>query len=167
MKSSKTDIHRKTYRIPQIRFEDQRLTSFAGLVVFQSLFNQLALKQQLTACFRHLKVSPIFGHGLTVLLLIVHLLLGYRRLQDSRCYQDDPMVHRLLGLKRLPDVDAVKRVLLWQFEQLGTLRRKLIQRAGWLTKPQGKLTLTMSANPTVKSELLQYLQYLEILKQAA
>ncbi len=57
-----------------------------------------------------------------------------------------------------------KRAPLWQFEQLGTLRRKLIQRAGRLTKPQGKLTLTMSANPTVKSELLHYL---DVLKQAA
>jgi hypothetical protein len=51
-----------------------------------------------------------------------------------------------------------KRAPLWPFQQLGTLRRKLIQRAGRLTRPQGSLTLTMSANPTVKSELLHYLQ---------
>ena len=57
-----------------------------------------------------------------------------------------------------------KRAPLWQFEQLGTFRRKLIQRAGRLTKPQGRLTLTMSANPTVKSELLHYLN---IFKKAA
>jgi len=50
-----------------------------------------------------------------------------------------------------------KRAPLWQFTQLRTLRRKLIQRAGRLTRPQRKLTLTMSANPTVKSELLHYL----------
>jgi hypothetical protein len=53
-----------------------------------------------------------------------------------------------------------KRAPLWQFIQLGTLRRKLIQRAGRLTRPQRKLTLTMSANPTVKSELLHYLNAL-------
>ena len=57
-----------------------------------------------------------------------------------------------------------KRAPLWRFEQLGTVRRKFIQRAGRLTRPRGKLTLTMSANPTVKSELLHYL---EVLKQAA
>ena len=57
-----------------------------------------------------------------------------------------------------------KRAPLWQFEQLGTRRRKLIQRAGRLTRPRGKLTLTMSANPTVKSGLLRYL---EVLKHAA
>jgi hypothetical protein len=111
MKSSKTAIHRKTHRIPEIKFEDQRLTSFAGLVLYQSLFARLGLKQQLAGCFRHLTVSPVFGHGVVVLLLIVHLLLGYRRLQDIRYYQDDPMVHRLLGLKRLPDVATVSRTL--------------------------------------------------------
>ncbi len=111
MKFSKASVHRKTHRLPELRFEDQRLTSFAGLILFQSLFSRLGLKQQLTACFRHLKVSPIFGHGLTVLLLIVHLLLGYRRLQDLRYYQDDLLVRRLLGLERLPDVATVSRTL--------------------------------------------------------
>ncbi len=111
MKSSKTATHRKTRRIPEIKFEDQRLTSFAGLVVYQSLFSRIGLKQQLARCFRHLTVSPIFGHGVIVLLLIVHLLLGYRRLQDMRYYQDDPMVRRLLGLERLPDVATVSRTL--------------------------------------------------------
>ena len=111
MKCCKAAIHRKTHRIPEIRFEDQRLTSFAGLVLFQSRFNRLGLKEQLTSCFRHLKVSPIFCHGLTVLLLIVHLPLGYRRLEDMRYYQDDPMVRRLLGMARLPDVATVSRTL--------------------------------------------------------
>jgi hypothetical protein len=111
MKCSKAAIHRKTYRIPEIKFEDQRLTSFAGVVVYQSLFARIGLKQQLAGCFRHLTVSPIFGHGVVVLLLIVHLLLGYRRLQDMRYYQDDPMVRRLLGLERLPDVATVSRTL--------------------------------------------------------
>ena len=111
MKFSKAAIHRKTHRIPEIKFEDQRLTSFAGLVVFQALFARIGLKQQLSGCFRHLTVSPIFGHGVIVLLLTVHLLLGYRRLQDMRYYQDDPMVRRLLGLERLPDVATVSRTL--------------------------------------------------------
>lgn len=111
MKSSRAAIHRKTHCIPEVRFEDQRLTSFAGLVLYQALFSRIGLKQSLSGCFRHLTVSPIFGHGVVVLLLVVHLLLGYRRLQDMRYYADDPMVHRLLGLKRLPDVATISRTL--------------------------------------------------------
>ena len=87
MKSSKSAIRRKTHALPILRFEDQQLTSFSGLVIFQRLFEHLQLKKRLRGCFRHLGVSPIFGHASIVLLLIVHMLLGYReafRLNDSR-----------------------------------------------------------------------------------
>ena len=82
MKYSKNEIHSRVRKIPEIRFEDQRLTSFAGLVIFQSLFYHLDLKERLRRCFIHLKVSPIFGHHVVVLVLIVHLLIGYRRLRE-------------------------------------------------------------------------------------
>lgn len=130
MKSSKAAVHRKTHALPILRFEDQKLTSHAGLVVFQSLFARLGLKEQLTRCFRHLTVSPIFGHGVVTLLLIVHLLLGHRRLQDMRYYQDDPLVKRLLGVSRLPDVATVSRTLSGMdgrsVEQLRQVNRQLV-----------------------------------------
>ena len=50
-----------------------------------------------------------------------------------------------------------KRAPLWKFEQLGTLRKKVIQRAARLTRPGGKLTLTMGINGAVKKELLAYM----------
>jgi hypothetical protein len=53
-----------------------------------------------------LTVHPIYGHGTIVLLLIVHLLLGYRRLQDLRYYRDGPLVRRLRG-----QVEAIERAL--------------------------------------------------------
>ena len=111
MKHSKSEVHWKARALPEVRFEDQQLTSFAGLVVFQPLLERLALKARLRGCFGHLKVSPIFGHASIVMLLIVHLLIGYRRLSDLRYYQDDPMVRRMLGLRRLPDVATVSRTL--------------------------------------------------------
>ncbi|MBB3063723.1 IS1380 family transposase [Microbulbifer rhizosphaerae] len=130
MKFSKAAVHRKTHALPTLRFEDQKLTSYAGLVVFQSLFAKLGLKEQLTRCFRHLTVSPIFGHGVVTLLLIVHLLLGHRRLQDMRYYQDDPLVKRLLGVSRLPDVATVSRTLSAMdgrsVEQLRQVSRQLV-----------------------------------------
>jgi hypothetical protein len=111
VKSSKLEIVSREHKIPEIRFEDQRLTSFAGLVVFQGLFKELAIKQKLQHCFSQLKVSAIFGHHLIALCLIVHLLLGYRKLRDMDYYRDDPMVKRLLGVTRLPDVSTVSRAL--------------------------------------------------------
>ena len=111
MKSSKTQIQAKFHKIPVMRFEDQKLTSFSGLLIFQLLFKRLDLKQRLKQCFAHLKVSPIFGRHLVVLLLVIHLLIGYRRLREVDYYRDDPIVLRLMGLRRLPDVSTISRAL--------------------------------------------------------
>ena len=94
-----------------IRFEDQQLTSFSGLLIFQQLFMRINLKQRLKKCFAHLKISPIFGRHLVVMLLIVHLLLGFRRLREVDYYRDDPIVLRLMGLRKLPDVATISKAL--------------------------------------------------------
>jgi hypothetical protein len=101
----------RAYKIPDLKFEDQNLTSFAGLIIFQPLMLGLEIKNRLSHCFRHLNLSRIFGHHVIMMLLIVHLLLGYRRLRDLAYYQDDPMVKRLLGLNQLPDASTVSRAL--------------------------------------------------------
>jgi Transposase DDE domain group 1 len=111
VKYSKREITCRAHKIPELRFEDQNLTSFAGLIIFQPLFSRLQIKERLRACFRHGKVAEIFGLHVVMLLLVVHLLLGFRRLRDLDYYKDDPIVQRLLGLKRLPDVSTVCRAL--------------------------------------------------------
>jgi hypothetical protein len=57
-----------------------------------------------------------------------------------------------------------KRSPLWIFEQLATLRDRLLQRAGRFTEPQKKLRLTMSTNEAVQKDLLHFL---EVLQEAA
>ena len=111
MKFSKQAILARVHKIPSIRFEDQQLTSFGGAIVFQMLFQRLNLKARLKQCFRPVKGSAVFGPHRIVLLLIVHLLLGFRRLRDVDYYRDDPVVQRLLGLRRLPDVATISRTL--------------------------------------------------------
>ena len=51
------------------------------------------------------------GQASVVMLLIIHRLLRFRELRHLRYYRHDPLVGRLLGLKRLPDVATVSRVL--------------------------------------------------------
>lgn len=111
MKHSKKQIHSKTHAIPTLQFEEQNLTSFSGLVVYQKLFEKCSLREKLRQCFKHRKISSIFGETTIVLLLVVHLLLGYRELRHLSFYRDDPMVKRLLNLKKLPDVATVSRTL--------------------------------------------------------
>jgi hypothetical protein len=111
VKSSKAQIQAKFHKIPLIRFEDQQLTSFSGLLIFQLLFKQIDLKNRLKKCFAHLKTSPIFGRHLIVMLLLVHQIIGFRRLRETDYYRDDPIILRLMGLRRLPDVATISRCL--------------------------------------------------------
>jgi hypothetical protein len=111
MKLSRNQVQSKTHAIPELRFEDQKLTSFAGLFVFQLLFQRLDLKNRLRNCFRHLRSNRAYDHALAVLGLIVHLLIGFRQLRDLQYYRDDPMVQRVLGLTRLPDVATLSRLM--------------------------------------------------------
>lgn len=111
MKLRRSDVRRQAHALPALKFENHALTSFAGLVLFQRLFALIDLKTRLRGCFRHLAAGKAFGPATVLLQLVVHLLLGFRELRDSRAYRDDPMVQRLLGLKRLPDVSTVSRML--------------------------------------------------------
>ena len=130
MKYSKSEIMSRAYKIPVLKFEDQNLTSFAGLIIFQPLMLVLEIKNRLFHCFRHLNTSRIFGYHIITMLLLVHLLLGYRRLRDLSYYQDDPMVKRILGLNQLPDPSTVSRALAsidgMSIERVRELCRKLV-----------------------------------------
>jgi hypothetical protein len=54
-------------------------------------------------------------------------------------------------------VTTSKRPALWKFTQIRTMRKRIINRAGRLLRPQGVLTLSMAANDAVRDELMQYL----------
>ena len=47
VKSSKAQIYTKFHKIPEIQFQDQQLTSFSGLWIFQPLFKRFNLKIRL------------------------------------------------------------------------------------------------------------------------
>jgi len=107
VKFRKSNVQSKAYFLPELKFEKQALTSFAGLVILQKFFAAMNLKHRLQRCFAHLNNGKIFDRATVFLQLVVHLILGYRELQDSRYYRDDPLVKRLLGLNHLPDVATV------------------------------------------------------------
>ena len=111
MKHSRADVCGKARLGLDIRFEAQNLTSYSGLILFQHFFSLIGIKERLWRCFRHMKANPIYGHHVMVMLLVVHLIIGHRRLRDVDYYRDDEMVKRVLGLKRLPDVSTVSRSL--------------------------------------------------------
>lgn len=49
---------------------------------------------------------------------------------------------------------TAKRAALWVFEQVGSLRQRVFQRAGKLTRPSGRLTLTINASKPIQQRIL-------------
>jgi hypothetical protein len=153
MKRSRKNVRTKATVIPELRFEDQRLTSFAGLVVFQKFFQLIALKTRLQKCFRHLSQGKVFDRATIFMQLVVHLLLGFRELRDVSHYQDDPLVQRVLGLKHLPDVATVSRMLKeadqHSVDKLrGLLTEMVLERIGALALPRVTLDFDGSVQST-------------------
>jgi hypothetical protein len=112
MRVAKSEIYTRASSIPTLRFEDQELTSYAGIVVFQKLFAKLSLKQRVRNACAHLGARNLYRPAVIVQVLIVHLLLGFRKLRDVEFYEDDPLIKRVLGLKIMPSVSTVSRTLM-------------------------------------------------------
>lgn len=109
-----SDVSRPVASVPEVRFdtkENERLTSFSGLVLFQSLFERLKLRQRLKDCFEHFSTNRLYQPHVIVQALILQILMGFRCLRDRDYYADDPLVCRLLGVKQLPDVSTISRTL--------------------------------------------------------
>ena len=68
MKFGKREIYSRVHKMPDVRFVDQRLTSFAGSIIFQPLLSKLELKRRLRSCFAHLSEGSIFGRHFLMLL---------------------------------------------------------------------------------------------------
>ena len=97
--------------IPFLRFEKQDLSSYSGLVVFQKLFSELNLSARLSKCSPNTEVNGHTSYSLLFRLLIVHVLIGMRKLREVDLYREDPMVKRVLGVQALPSVATMSRLL--------------------------------------------------------
>ena len=111
MRVSRRDVSSASHAVPEVRFEDQELTSFGGLILLQAFDRGCGLREKLRAAVRHLPTRGAYSAGRIVFLLVVHMFLGWRRLRDLDYYRDDPLVKRVVGLHRMPDVSTVTRRL--------------------------------------------------------
>jgi len=134
MRVSRKDVTSATHAVPEVRFEEQELTSFGGLVMLQALLHETGLRARLRSAVRHLSSSTGYCASRIVMLLIVHLFIGWRRLRDLDYYSTDPLVKRVVGLDRIPNVSTVSRRLT-EFDELsidnlrGLLREIVAERA--------------------------------------
>lgn len=110
MKSSRAQIHGRFNKVPTPRFDDRKLTSYSGVIVFMAMFRLLDLKTRLRSCFCHLKSSGSYGMPVILMMMTLHVILGFRLLRSIDYYRDDALLRHMLGLRtRLPDVSTVSR----------------------------------------------------------
>lgn len=105
------------------------MTSYGGLIVFQKLFEDLALVRLIGECCSHLKCAHtrFYSHAAVLHCMIVHLLLGCRQLRETDFYREDPFVLHTLGLKRLPSVPTLSRML-GEFDSESIQKQKDLNR---------------------------------------
>jgi len=111
MKLSRKEANRKAHARPALRFESHQLTAFGGIVVLQELFGKLNLTDRLKDVFHRRQIGKIYRPQKLFLQLILHLLLGFRSLRDVTCYQNDPLVQRVLGMQCVVDCSTLSRML--------------------------------------------------------
>lgn len=73
MDLSRADVRRSWSSSPKLRFEDQELTSFGGLVLIQKLFFRIGLRERLCSAVRHLRRAGAYSSDRILLLLVVHV----------------------------------------------------------------------------------------------
>jgi hypothetical protein len=140
VKIAKALFQTRKRSLPQLKFEDQSLTSYAGLVVFQKLFGDLDLDRRLKQAGGG---SGARSLALVFKLMVIHSLIGLKRFRDGELCRDDPMVARLLGARSVPGTSSVSRALsaagddeVADFQRLGTdmvLERLATENFGTIT----------------------------------
>lgn len=112
MKFKKSDIRRRFKPLARTEFDSGAdLTSYAGLIVVDALFGATGLREKLRRCFPERSNGSIYSVWRVVLLLVVHVMLGFRRIAHCAFYREDPMVQRIVGVSRIPDERVISRTL--------------------------------------------------------
>jgi hypothetical protein len=111
MKLSRKEVNRKAHARVNLRFESQQLTSFGGLFILQEFFSELGLMDRLKDVFRRRQAGKVYRPQKLFLQLVVHLILGFRSLRDVACYDEDPLVKRVVGMGRIATPATISRML--------------------------------------------------------
>ena len=111
MRRRNTDLHARVNGDLALQFDDVRLTSYAGLELFQRYLREIGFNAMVRTAFRGVPLSGDFGVVAMVRLLIGLLVVGGRRLDHVAYVADDPLFRRFCHLQILPTARTVSRWL--------------------------------------------------------
>ena len=111
MRRRKLDLAARVNGDLALQFDDVRLTSYAGLELFERYLRGIGFNTMVRAAFRGVPLGSDFGVVAMVRLLIRLLVVGGRRLDHVMYVADDPPFRRFCQLQILPTARTVSRWL--------------------------------------------------------
>jgi hypothetical protein len=108
---SRTDFHSACKSFFKIEFASQDITAFGGLELIRRYFRLIKLGRTVRSVFARYDVGGDYRAIDMILVIVVLILAGGRRLDHLNYVCEDPLVKRFCGLLRLPRERSVARWL--------------------------------------------------------
>jgi len=151
-----TELHARVNGNLAFDFTDAKLTSYAGLELFDRYLRQMGFSELVRAAFAEARLGGDFGVIAMVRVLIGLLVVGGRRLDHLRYLATDPLLRRFARVREWPTARTVsrwlKRFTMKSVEHLSALNAAVIAQI----LPRLRLrTLTVDVDGVVVSTGLQ------------
>ena len=111
MRRRNTDLHARVNGNVTLQFGEVKLSSYAGLELFQRYLRQMDLSGMIRRSFQGTHLGGDYGVVAMVRLLIGLLVVGGRRLDHVSYIASDPLMGRFCRLQVLPTARTVSRWL--------------------------------------------------------
>jgi len=106
-----TDLHSRVNGNFALEFGEVKLTSYAGLELFNRYLRVMRLNELIRGAFSEAHLRGDFGVVAMIRVLISLLVIGGRRLDHLAYIATDPLIGRFCGLQVLPTARTVSRWL--------------------------------------------------------
>jgi DDE family transposase len=151
-----TDLHARVNRNLPLEFTEAKLTSYAGLELFDRYLRRIGFNDLVRTAFSGVRLGGDFGVVTMMRLLIGLLVVGGRRLDHLAYLATDPLMRRFARVRLWPSVRTVsrwlKRFTMKTVERLAALNAAVIAQI----LPRLRLrTLTVDVDGVVVSTGLQ------------
>lgn len=111
MRLSRADFQGSCKSFLKIEFANQDITAFGGLELLRRYLALIELGRRVRTVFGRYEVGGDYRAIDMILVIVVLILVGGRRLEHLNYVCDDPLVKRFCGLLRLPRERSVSRWL--------------------------------------------------------
>ena len=109
MRRRNTELHARVNGNLAFEFTDAKLTSYAGLELFDRYLRQMGFSKLIRTAFTEVRLGGDFGVIVMVRVLIGLLVVGGRRLEHLKYLATDPLLRRFARVRQWPTARTVSR----------------------------------------------------------